>query len=87
MVAAIDPYELLAASLDNHARDDMVDALLARFGGQKLRLLEGRDLERHAYPARAEALPRPDPGRARDARGADRADRMPKRPRGACSTR
>ena len=46
MVAAIDPYELLAASLENHARDDMVDALLARFSGQSLRLLKGRDLER-----------------------------------------
>ena len=46
VIAAIDPYELLAASLENHARDDMVDALLTRFAGHPLRLLKGRDLER-----------------------------------------
>jgi hypothetical protein len=27
----VDPYELISASLDDHARDDVVDALLTRF--------------------------------------------------------
>lgn len=42
----IDPYELLAASLDDHARDDMVDGVLRRFDGKQLRMLPGREIER-----------------------------------------
>jgi tetratricopeptide (TPR) repeat protein len=42
----VDPYELLAASLDGYVRDDMVDAVLARFAGRALRMLPGREVER-----------------------------------------
>lgn len=42
----VDPYELLGASLEQHTRDDMVEALLKRFAGQPLRMLPKRDIER-----------------------------------------
>ncbi len=42
----VDPYELLAASLDDNARDDMVEAVLRRFDGKQLRMLPGREIER-----------------------------------------
>lgn len=42
----VDPYEMLAASLDGFARDDMVDAVLNRFAGRPLRMLPGREIER-----------------------------------------
>jgi tetratricopeptide (TPR) repeat protein len=41
-----DPYELLFASLDEHAREDMVEAVLRRFAGKILRLVPGRDIDR-----------------------------------------
>lgn len=52
----VDPYELISASLDEHAREDMVEALLTRFAETKLRIQPGRDLERLRLPARDRAL-------------------------------
>jgi tetratricopeptide (TPR) repeat protein len=46
IAGVIDPYTLLAASLREHAREDMVQAVLDRYRGLKLRLMPGRDLER-----------------------------------------
>ena len=52
----VDPYELITASLDEHGRDDMVDALLTRFADTKLRIQPGRDLERLRLPPRDRTL-------------------------------
>jgi tetratricopeptide (TPR) repeat protein len=52
----VDPYELISASLDDHARDDVVDALLTRFADTKLRIQAGRDLARLRLPSRDGAL-------------------------------
>jgi hypothetical protein len=52
----VDPYELITASLDEHSREDMVDALIARFIDTKLRIQAGRDLERLRLPARDKPL-------------------------------
>src|SRR5262249_11934930 len=46
LTGVIDPYSLLVASLSDHARDDMVEAVLQRYAESKLRLQPGRDLER-----------------------------------------
>jgi tetratricopeptide (TPR) repeat protein len=46
ITGSIDPYALLVASLREHAQEDMVDAVLERYAGRKLRLEPGRDLER-----------------------------------------
>ncbi len=48
---AVDPYALLTASLQQHARDDMVGAVLQRYLGKKLRLQPGRDLGRLSLTA------------------------------------
>jgi hypothetical protein len=52
----VDPYALLAASLREHARDDMVDAVLQRYAGIKLRLQPGRNLERLSLAAGDKSL-------------------------------
>jgi hypothetical protein len=52
----VDPYELITASLDEHCRDDMVEALLTRFADTKLRIQPGRDLQRLRLPSRDGAL-------------------------------
>jgi hypothetical protein len=46
VTGAVDPYALLVASLREHAREDMVEAILKRYQGSKLRIQPGRDLER-----------------------------------------
>jgi tetratricopeptide (TPR) repeat protein len=50
VVGIVDPYELLAASLQDNARDDMVDSVLQRFDGKQLRMLPGREIERLRLP-------------------------------------
>jgi tetratricopeptide (TPR) repeat protein len=52
----VDPYALLAASLREHARDDMVEAVLERYRGIKLRLQPGRDLDRLSLAAEDKSL-------------------------------
>ena len=52
----VDPYELISASLEDHARDDVVEALLARFFDTRLRIQVGRDLARLRLPSRDGAL-------------------------------
>lgn len=43
---AVDPYGLVARSLEDHAREDVVEALLARYGDHAMRLQPGRPIER-----------------------------------------
>lgn len=78
LTGVVDPYEMLVASLRDHARDDMVEAVLERYKGGKLRLQPGRDLNRlrlsdeirplleliRAAPATAEELVKLSPLRA-----------------------
>lgn len=45
---SLDPYALLYASLREHARDDIVDAVLARYPTEKLKLPPDRDISRLA---------------------------------------
>jgi tetratricopeptide (TPR) repeat protein len=52
----VDPYEMISASLEDHARDDMVDELLSRFAKTKLRVQPGRDLDRLHLSARDKTL-------------------------------
>jgi tetratricopeptide (TPR) repeat protein len=46
ITGSLDPYSLLYASLRDHARDDMVDAVLARYPFAKLSLPRDRDVDR-----------------------------------------
>lgn len=52
----VDPYEMISASLEDHARDDMVDELLGRFASTKLRIQPGRDLDRLRLSGRDKTL-------------------------------
>jgi tetratricopeptide (TPR) repeat protein len=56
LAGSIDPYALLVASLREHAQEDMVDAVLERYKGRKLRLQPGRDLERLGLEREDKAL-------------------------------
>ena len=46
----VDPYTLLSASLADHCRDDMVDQLIARYAGTKLRMMPRRVDPREDLP-------------------------------------
>lgn len=52
----VDPYVMLAASLTDHARDDMVEGVLQRYQGDLVRLVVGRDLNRLALGPDAKPL-------------------------------
>jgi hypothetical protein len=52
----LDPYALLYASLREHARDDMVDAVLARYPNVKLTLPPDRDVTRLGIDETDQAL-------------------------------
>lgn len=42
----VDPYALVARSMEGFARDDVVDALLSRYGDHAMRLQPGRPIDR-----------------------------------------
>jgi hypothetical protein len=52
----IDPYLLIARSAVDHARDDIVDAVLAHMGSELLRIEPGRDLKRLSLSPRDTVL-------------------------------
>jgi tetratricopeptide (TPR) repeat protein len=52
----VDPYVMLAASLAEHARDDMVEAVLRKYEDDRVRLVVGRDLNRLALGPEAKPL-------------------------------
>jgi hypothetical protein len=46
LVGNLDPYRFLSASLTQYARDDLVDRVLERYAGVRMRLQPRRELER-----------------------------------------
>ncbi|MDD9966842.1 MAG: tetratricopeptide repeat protein [Myxococcales bacterium] len=52
----VDPLSLAAASLDAYCRDDIVDALLLRYGDHPMRLQPGRPIDRLRLAGRAKGL-------------------------------
>lgn len=48
----VDPYSLIAASLDKYAREDAIDTVLQRFGSMRLRMPPNRELDRLRLDAR-----------------------------------
>lgn len=52
----LDPYRFLSASLARYARQDLVDRVLERYAGVRMRLQPGRDLERLKLDVEQRAL-------------------------------